>query len=429
MILSKMWKYRLLLAVWATVVGLGLVGIFSHTGRAQNVSPMPWLKMQYFDNNGRVCSGCLLYTYQAGTSTPQVTCQDAGGMTPNSNPVVGDASGRMLVFLSSSAYKFVLTTSTGQQLWTIDNITSSVLALLASNNVWTGTNTFNAAFVTNSSATFNAGITSTGPNLLSGGGTLAGTWTGSPTFAGTPNFPNGFTATTGTFSGQITSTLATGTPPFVIASTTEVVNLNAAMLEGCTWEVPCPLGSTTPNTVAATTMSSTGDITDGGQSANAGKCAQYGTAGIFNAASLPCGGPAVAALTTKLLGGNVDLPASTSETIDTQAVTMPAAGCPCRVQISYSYFWAFVSGGGAINVGIYVNDGSNNYANSQAGDVSTSGAAGGQAATQTTATYANGATVTFTVHGESPQHMTILKNGTTVTSMQSFLELKVEQSQ
>ncbi len=67
------------------------------------------------------------------------------------------------------------------------------------------------------------------------------------------------TASTGAFttlsaSGQITSTLATGTAPLVIASTTQVSNLNVSQLVGATWVAPGAIGSTTRNTGAFSTF-------------------------------------------------------------------------------------------------------------------------------------------------------------------------------
>lgn len=60
-------------------------------------------------------------------------------------------------------------------------------------------------------------------------------------------------------SGTITapnfvSTVATGTAPFTVTSTTQVPNLNVSQLEGKTWEIPGTIGSTTPNTGAFTTV-------------------------------------------------------------------------------------------------------------------------------------------------------------------------------
>lgn len=56
-----------------------------------------------------------------------------------------------------------------------------------------------------------------------------------------------------TTSGQIKSTLATGTAPFVVASTTNVPNLNASSLSGATFAAPGAIGGTTPSTGAFTT--------------------------------------------------------------------------------------------------------------------------------------------------------------------------------
>lgn len=69
--------------------------------------------------------------------------------------------------------------------------------------------------------------------------------------------------TTISASGQITSTLATGTAPFVIASTTVVGNLNVSQLLGGTWAIPGQIGATTRNSGAFTTVTATNGITHG----------------------------------------------------------------------------------------------------------------------------------------------------------------------
>jgi hypothetical protein len=65
--------------------------------------------------------------------------------------------------------------------------------------------------------------------------------------------------TTLTVSGQITSSLATGTAPLVIASTTKVANLNVDLLDGTDWRAPGVIGGTTPAAAAFTTL----DISNG----------------------------------------------------------------------------------------------------------------------------------------------------------------------
>lgn len=63
-------------------------------------------------------------------------------------------------------------------------------------------------------------------------------------------------AVTGTIavSGQVTSTVATGTAPLVVASTTVVANLNAAQLNGATFAAPGAIGGTTPAAITGTTV-------------------------------------------------------------------------------------------------------------------------------------------------------------------------------
>lgn len=61
---------------------------------------------------------------------------------------------------------------------------------------------------------------------------------------------------------QLTSTVATGTPPLVVASTTKVSNLNADLLDGADWAAPLAIGTTTP--VAGTFTALTTAATPGG---------------------------------------------------------------------------------------------------------------------------------------------------------------------
>ncbi len=70
---------------------------------------------------------------------------------------------------------------------------------------------------------------------------------------------------------QITSTLVTGTAPLVVASTTNVINLNASSLNGATFASPGSIGNTTRGSVDCTNFTATGDATIVGKFAcNAG---------------------------------------------------------------------------------------------------------------------------------------------------------------
>jgi hypothetical protein len=73
--------------------------------------------------------------------------------------------------------------------------------------------------------------------------------------------PGSAAFTTVAASGQITSTVTTGTAPLVVASTTAVANLNASLLLGNTWASPGAIGGTTPGSAAHTTISASGQIT------------------------------------------------------------------------------------------------------------------------------------------------------------------------
>jgi len=80
---------------------------------------------QFFDNNGVPLAGGLIYTYQAGSSTPLVTYTDNGGTTANANPIVLDSSGRVpneIWLLSGYSYKFIIQSASGASLISLDNL-------------------------------------------------------------------------------------------------------------------------------------------------------------------------------------------------------------------------------------------------------------------------------------------------------------------
>jgi len=91
---------------------------------AVNLSPIG-NGQQFFDNNGIPLNGGLLYTYQAGSTTPLTTYTDINGTIANANPVVLDSAGRSSneIWLTYGFnYKFVLKTSAGTTIGTYDNI-------------------------------------------------------------------------------------------------------------------------------------------------------------------------------------------------------------------------------------------------------------------------------------------------------------------
>lgn len=101
---------------------------------------------QFFDNNGVPLAGGKLYTYAAGTTTPQTTYTSSSGTVPHANPIILDSAGRVSeeIWLTEAvSYKFVLATSTDITIWTKDNIEGSVSfssEIPSSNVTFTGFN-------------------------------------------------------------------------------------------------------------------------------------------------------------------------------------------------------------------------------------------------------------------------------------------------
>jgi hypothetical protein len=89
-------------------------------------------KLQFFDSNGNPLVGGKLYSYAAGTVTPLATFTDAGGGTPNTNPVILDSRGEASVWFGAAQYKLALYTSTNVLVWTVDGMNGPNDALAAS---------------------------------------------------------------------------------------------------------------------------------------------------------------------------------------------------------------------------------------------------------------------------------------------------------
>lgn len=90
-------------------------------------SPIGGFAGQFFDNNGVILSGGKIYTYAAGTTTPQATYTSALGITPHANPIILDSAGRVpggeIWLTDGLIYKFKIDTATDILIGTYDNIT------------------------------------------------------------------------------------------------------------------------------------------------------------------------------------------------------------------------------------------------------------------------------------------------------------------
>lgn len=90
------------------------------------LSPLGGAAAQFFDNNGVILSGGKIYTYAAGTTTPQTTYTSSSGATAHANPIVLDSAGRVpggeIWLTNGLVYKFTIETSAAVLLGTYDNV-------------------------------------------------------------------------------------------------------------------------------------------------------------------------------------------------------------------------------------------------------------------------------------------------------------------
>lgn len=92
-----------------------------------NLSPVAGAAAQFLDNSGNVLTGGKLYTYAAGTTTPQATYTSSTGLTFHTNPIILDAAGRVSnggeIWLDEGLqYKFVLKDANDVLIGTWDNL-------------------------------------------------------------------------------------------------------------------------------------------------------------------------------------------------------------------------------------------------------------------------------------------------------------------
>lgn len=103
------------------------------------LSPAPVFRS--WDNLGFPLVNGKLFTYAAGTTTPQATYVDSTQTTQNTNPIILNYRGEAFVWLNPLlSYKFVLQDALGNLIWTEDNIQGAIG--VASNIVPSITNTF-----------------------------------------------------------------------------------------------------------------------------------------------------------------------------------------------------------------------------------------------------------------------------------------------
>lgn len=154
---------------------------------------------QAFAKNGQFLVGGQLFTYAAGTTTPQATYTDETMGTANTNPIVLNSYGMCsLWFDQSLAYKLVLTDAAANVYWTVDQINSYINAAgLAS-----ALSTYATIASLSNYVTMADLVTALAPYALTSS-LSAYAPIASPTFTGIPAGP---TATVGTSTTQLATT-------------------------------------------------------------------------------------------------------------------------------------------------------------------------------------------------------------------------------
>jgi len=91
------------------------------------ITPIP--KTQFIGADGSPLVGGKVYTYQAGTTSPQVTYTDSTGSSANTNPIILDSRGEANIWLGEATYKFKLTDANDVEIWTVDYISAPTTAV------------------------------------------------------------------------------------------------------------------------------------------------------------------------------------------------------------------------------------------------------------------------------------------------------------
>ncbi len=137
---------------------------------------------QFFTDDGTVLSGGKIYTYAAGTTTPQATYTSVVGGTANANPIILDSGGRLPedMWLSQGVlYRFVLKDANDVQIGEYDDI-GGINDISTQSVAWstiTGTPTTVAGYGITNALTTTAAAATYAPIA-------------SPTFTGTPLIPD-----------------------------------------------------------------------------------------------------------------------------------------------------------------------------------------------------------------------------------------------
>lgn len=188
-------------------------------------SLLPSIRYRVVTDAGAPIPGAKVYTYAAGTSTPKASYTSSAASVANTNPVIADARGEVLMWLSG-AYKIVIRDADDNLIDEEDNVVDLTSGGTFATPTFTGTVTYSGSMMT-----WSGNPTHSGNHTFSGNATVGGNFTvNGNTAIGNASgdtltiAPNAVTWTNGathsgahTFSGAVTaaSTLAvTGAATF-----------------------------------------------------------------------------------------------------------------------------------------------------------------------------------------------------------------------
>jgi hypothetical protein len=87
----------------------------------------PCIKPQWSDAAGAPVASGQLYSFVAGTTTPQPTYSDVDLAIANANPILLNAAGESptSIYLLPTGYKFRLDDANAVPLWTVDDVSGA----------------------------------------------------------------------------------------------------------------------------------------------------------------------------------------------------------------------------------------------------------------------------------------------------------------
>jgi hypothetical protein len=181
------------------------------------ISITPFQAIDTRTGAGIACNGCSLFTYVAGSSTPQATYTDASLTTPNTNPILTNAAGYTVngstivgVWIAPGVcYKLILEDAANVVIWTQDHVCGIVTGTSVSSfNSRTGAVTLTSGDVAAVEQDLRTTASPTFAGLSIGGNS---TFTGAVTFASAITFAGASGSFSATSSSPVVTVVNSGT--------------------------------------------------------------------------------------------------------------------------------------------------------------------------------------------------------------------------